>query len=41
MKKMLNLGSVRMNTRAALVVLLFVISVKSQPCKLHASYTML
>ena len=39
MKKMLNLDSVRMNTRATLfVVLLFVISVKSQPCELHASY---
>ena len=37
MKKMLNLDSVRMNTRATLiVVLLFVISAKSQPCELHA-----
>ena len=39
MKKMLNLDGVRMNTRVTLfVVLLFVISVKSQPCELHASY---
>ena len=39
MKKMLNLDSVRMNTRATLsVVLLFIIAVKSQPCELHASY---